>query len=586
MRRRTLLQLAAASSQARAAYPADSDGSRLVASDAPLPEWARSGNFVFMGLDGGPLESEKGMRSGWPGFTRDDPQGIVQAMREFYRPENVDIPRTGGANWVYLTWSNGWSKIRERQDQWPHAARFMKECRKHGIHVSAYISAANLFWEDYLEKVPESRKWIETTDPTLVRHYGGSMYRVMANIRLPAWRDQIKQAIDAALDAGVEGFWVDNLFWWHGESLFADFVSEMRAHGARRRSNLVWHVNVNTGVCNWGRAGNVVGTEDGKAPKLLPGNDPPVAGNLGLLSFISGLREGWRPAIMEHYGNDLSPSQRQLIIAESWMWQVHATWFPDSYLLPARWHWRDPAAWRILEAMGSYHRHFLRWQEYFRDGAPVATVGIVGHTGSTGSDTATQEKTARAQRRFIQLLDLLAASNVQFEVLFDDRLRRNILRHYPLVVVADADSTPTGGWEALGDHLREGGRIIAVEGAPLPKSTNHILLPQNAFQPGGMWRLLRNEIIQRSPQPAVVANPPATIIYRAIGQPERTIVHLVNYSMQPCPPFRLRNRAAVRKVEMLLPESGSPRQLTFAREGPWTVISVPEFPIHCLLAFA
>jgi hypothetical protein len=45
-----------------------------------------------MGLDGGPFEAEKGLRSGWPGFTHDDPQGIVQATRDFYRPNNVEIP--------------------------------------------------------------------------------------------------------------------------------------------------------------------------------------------------------------------------------------------------------------------------------------------------------------------------------------------------------------------------------------------------------------------------------------------------------------------------------------------------------------
>src|SRR5215469_6581382 len=82
----------------------------LTSLEAPLPQWARTGNFGFMGLDGGPLEAEKGLRSGWPGFTHDDPQGIVQATRDFYRPNNVEIPLAAGATWVYLTWSNGWSK--------------------------------------------------------------------------------------------------------------------------------------------------------------------------------------------------------------------------------------------------------------------------------------------------------------------------------------------------------------------------------------------------------------------------------------------------------------------------------------------
>src|SRR6185436_10805488 len=118
--------------------------------------------------------------------------------------------------------------------------RFIEECRREKMHVSAYISAANMFWEDYLQSVPQSSKWIDTQQPGFMRHYGGSLYRVMANIKLAEWRREIKAAIDSALDVGVEGFWVDNLFWWHGRRLFEEFIAEMRAHVARRKSHIVW----------------------------------------------------------------------------------------------------------------------------------------------------------------------------------------------------------------------------------------------------------------------------------------------------------------------------------------------------------
>jgi hypothetical protein len=153
-----------------------------------------------------------------------------------------------------------------------------------------------MFWEDYLERVPASQKWIDRVEPALARHYGGSMYRAMANIRLPEWRTEITRAIDSALDAGIEGFWVDNLFWWHGESLFADFLAGIRAHAARRKSNLAWHVNVNTGILNWGRAGNVVGTEDGKARSLhLKRNLPSAAIWACSPSFPGCARDGVPP---------------------------------------------------------------------------------------------------------------------------------------------------------------------------------------------------------------------------------------------------------------------------------------------------
>src|SRR5512132_2256783 len=120
MHRRHFLKLAPAAALAQSAQG-------LGADELPLPDWARTGNYRYMGLDGGPLEAEKGLRSGCQYFTRDDPQGVVQAVRDFYRPENVEIPATAGVNCIYVTWTNGWSKERERRDQWPLATRYMEE---------------------------------------------------------------------------------------------------------------------------------------------------------------------------------------------------------------------------------------------------------------------------------------------------------------------------------------------------------------------------------------------------------------------------------------------------------------------------
>lgn len=591
MRRREFIKLAAASAAITKSTRAPGGPSNpyrpwLTPEEAPLPDWAQTGNFVFMGLDGGPLEAEKGLRSGWQGFTSDDPQGIVRAVREFYRPENVEIPIAAGANWVFLTWTNGWSKERERRDQWPLAARFLQECRRRGIHVSAYISGANMFWEDYLERVPESRKWIETGSPSYIRHYGNSLYRVMANLKLPAWREEIKTAISAALEAGVEGFWMDNLFWWHGESLFLDFMREMRAHAARRRSNLVWHANVNRGVYNWGRAGNVVGTEDGRAPQFHPDRDPAITGNLGLLSFLAGLKEEWRSAELEHYGNNLSAALRQLMIAECWMWQVGCTWFPVDRLLQAQLHRREPAAWEIFQAMGVYNRHQLKYREFFQTAKPVANVGLVGHPGSSGEDLESQIHTQRGQTELIELLDRLAGWGVQYEVLFEDRLQPEPLKRFSLVVMPDPEHLPQGAAESLSLYVRSGGNLIAPESARhVFKNGQVILLPDTAFQAKGTPQLLRNTIRRYQAPLKVEVTAPSSVAYRALRQRGRTVVHLVNYKMEPVAPFTALYRGTAARAECLTPEEGRSRLLKLNSEREGILVSVPEFPIHSLLIF-
>ena len=55
MYRRQFLKLSAAAVVSARATTAAAPNA-----DLPLPEWAQTGNFVHMGLDGGPLEAEKG----------------------------------------------------------------------------------------------------------------------------------------------------------------------------------------------------------------------------------------------------------------------------------------------------------------------------------------------------------------------------------------------------------------------------------------------------------------------------------------------------------------------------------------------
>jgi|GEM_PF-1904133 len=553
----------------------------VTSADLPLPDWARTGRFAYMALDGGPLEAEKGLRSGWEHFTRADPNGVVKAVRDLYRLENVEIPLAANANWVYVTWTNGWSKERERQEQWPLAKRFMEECRRHNIHTSVYISAANMFWEDYLERVPQSRTWIESVEPSALRHYGGSLYRTMANVRLPEWRNEIKTSIDAALDAGAEGFWIDNLFWWHGRPLFEDFVNEMQQYAGRRKSNLVWHTNVNRGAYNWARVGNVVGTEDGRTAKFDEHATPGVSGNLGLLSFISGLKEGWRSAELEHYGNDLSADTRQLLIAECWAWQVGFTIFPPDRLMQARWHQRDPAAWKILEAMGFYNRHQLKYAEWFGEGEPLARIGIIGHAGCMGDDLATQRRTSKGQGELIALLDYLAGSGLQFEVLFEDRLRPEALARFSLIAMIDPEHAPEGAAEALAGYR---GALVCPPSFATTAS-NRIELAAEAFDVKRRPQLLFEALATKQSTASVHVQGPRGVIHRALRQRGAILVHLVNYHMKAIEPVTVRLSGSAVRVSVLVPEESGVRPLEVRHDGGFTVVTVPPFRIHAAVRF-
>jgi hypothetical protein len=53
--------------------------------------------------------------------------------------------------------------------------------------------------------------------------------------------------------------------------------------------------------------------------------------------------------------------------------------------------------------------------------------------------------------------------------------------------------------------------------------------------------------------------------------------------MRPQAPFTIRYRIGAAEILVLIPEIGAPRSLPFGRDGAWTVISMPQFPIHALL---
>lgn len=452
----------------------------------------------------------------------------------------------------------------------------MQACQRRGLHVTAYLSAANMFWEDYLEAHPESRQWIDTQEPSVIRHYGGSLYRVMAKLAHPGWRAQLKTAIDAALDAGAEGFWVDNLSAWHGEALAGDFLKDLRDYAARRRRELVWHVNVNSGIYQWGRAGNVAGTEDGRVPQFDPGADPPIKSNLGTLALVAGLREGWRSAELEHYGNNISAEARQLLIAECWMWQTGAAWLPVDRGFRTALHNRKPSAWKVLEAMGRYYKHQLAHTEYFQGGETLASVVIIAPSALPGSSPGREYR----QSDLTALLEVLAIRNVPFDVVFDDQINDESLRNMKVAVVPDPNRLPEAAVALLRSFAASGGVILAPDSARV--SAN--ILPASAFQASDNATLLQETIRQFWRPPAVSAEAPIGVVYRAVRQPGRVAVHIVNYQPTPAAPFTLRCRGQVSEALALAPEWERPRSLSSRAHREGTSIEVPGFPIHCLVS--
>ena len=180
-----------------------------------VPDWAEPGRIRFSRWDGGPVETAKAFLSGWDGFNPPIPDYLF-VMTNWYRPSTIQFLRSADINLVWLTFSVGFSIPTERRQR-EMLRDYMEQCHRQGIHVIAYESVANLFWEDMYEHVPESKHWVATAADGKPVPYGAGNYakmgritRYMADLGNPQWRDYLKRRIDLAIKAGADGVMYDN----------------------------------------------------------------------------------------------------------------------------------------------------------------------------------------------------------------------------------------------------------------------------------------------------------------------------------------------------------------------------------------
>jgi hypothetical protein len=165
-----------------------------------VPEWAQPGKIRFARWDGGRIETAKAMLSGWPGFNPPDPN-LLETMTNWYQPETVRLLREAGINMIWVTFSNGFSIQTEAAHQ-EQLRRYIDECHRQGIHVMAYESIANMFWEDMYERVPESRNWAFLGKDGKPVPYGAGDYSKMGRIT----RDLLAAGARIAAERGAPIF--------------------------------------------------------------------------------------------------------------------------------------------------------------------------------------------------------------------------------------------------------------------------------------------------------------------------------------------------------------------------------------------
>jgi hypothetical protein len=520
-----------------------------------VPEWARAGNFNFARWDGGPLEVSKGALSGWPGFVVPDPQ-VIYATTHLYDPATIELLEHAHVNWIWVTWSVGFSNQTEAAQQ-ALLRTYIEECHRHGIHVTAYMSIGNIFWEDMFAHVPESRDWLLRINGQPVP-YGtadyaavGQVTRYLADLSLEAWQEYTLARVVAAVDAGADGIMFDNSSSYYSKELLEQFTARALAAARQKNPQVLLSSNYGRDMVIDARTENALTSEQGWEPGIFASQGPApdrwnssadfVRGSGGLLVLNAGLlralwavSQGIRPVAVEygnrHSGdrflNTLPPAHQKLALAECAAFHAANEQYHESTALRQLFYGEEPAI-ENWDAVAQYNAFFQKYAQFYQEPTSLAGVAVIVDSAATD----------------IGFLDELAARNLIYDVVFEQDANPETLARYPIVLAAP--SVPLrSGWRRYEDET--------------PAELE-------AASPG-----------------SVIA--PASVVVNIHGQSHtgRMLVHLLNYADTPVLDIDLKVRGRFSSAQVFSPDLDANSMPVYS-DGQFTQIHIPELRTYDLV---
>jgi hypothetical protein len=363
-----------------------------------VPPWAEQGNFRFIRVDGGRIESWKAVRTWWGLkfnaeekdalahiYDRDDDRDFEQMLRLLKQAE---------FNWIWVTWSNGWS-FKDEDENRENLKSVIARCHENGIHVSAYLSASNMFRNSAFRDDPETKNyglWMHGipmfyAGPTKTEPHI-SWDRRLADARKPGWRAYLLKKAELAVDAGVDAIMWDNMIGYNqGLAQLLDDTQRMAERKAREtgRPKVMVYANVHIAPDRFAMndMNEAIWEEDGKdTPGVWGGNWQ--VDNARKIKFLSGEKELWQPLI---YENDIyhcghrelcvpGPSEQKLSIAEAYTFGAATSRNIEGRFLSGLIN-NEPDARNAWTAIARYNHFLVEHQELYHQTAPAARIALI-----------------------------------------------------------------------------------------------------------------------------------------------------------------------------------------------------------------
>lgn len=524
-------------------------------------------------------------------------------MTNWYDRRTIPLLRQAGINMVWVTFSNGFSIPTERAHQ-EEVHRYIEECHRHGIHVMAYESIANMFWEDMFEHVPESRNWVQISDNGKPVPYGAGDYskmgrvtRYMANLGNSEWVKYLEKRVDLALDAGADGIIYDNNFSSHLMNVYQDIYR----HGSSRKKDFLLMGNFHQDTYVLNRLVNSMTTEDSVEPGVyakahvrqermtqeVPVRDGLLVNNMGLFRIHEALSDGWKPIMIEdnvreigeRMATPMSAARQQLALAEAMSFGIGMELFVEGAFAQGLSE-SDPKAMVIWNAIGKYNRFFAEQEQYYTGTRSLSPVAVVLDDRSEG----------------VPLLNGLAARRVLFDVIYERDLSPEKLAPYHAVTILTAQTVHERALAVLKSFVAGGGRLFAAGDVATYDETAH-KRPRPAWfgQQVGKGECIYYErtpsvdelaktLLQAGGVGPVLVEAPSGVCYNVVEQPRngRTLVHLLNYTPEPADGVKVVLRKKYRSIWLISPDAEEKHQLVLPSGSP-AELKLPAVGVYSLL---
>jgi hypothetical protein len=359
-----------------------------------VPPWAEQENFRFIRLDGGRIEAWKAERTWWGRNFDAEEKDVLTHIYDRDFEQILGLLKQADFNWIWVTWSSGWS-IKDEDENRENLKKVIVRCHENGIHVSAYLSASNMFRKSAYRDDPETKNyglWMHGVP----MFYAGptktnlkiSWERRLADARKPGWRAYLLRKAALAVDAGVDAIAWDNMIGYNeGLAQLLDDTQRMVEEKAREdgRPKVMVYANIHISPDRFAMndIDEVIWEEAGKdTPGVWHGNWQ--VGNARKIKFLSAEKQLWQPLM---YENDLyhcgprercipGPAEQKLSIAEAYTFGAATSRNIEGRFLCALIK-GDPEAKKAWTAIAQYNHFLVDHPELYHQTAPAARIALI-----------------------------------------------------------------------------------------------------------------------------------------------------------------------------------------------------------------